>query len=279
MKVPNRNLQVGSNFRLFNKKFLSFNSDNGDQLDKSDSELADEVARLSEELEDQKAELIEQATKHADFIGVMARLNQLIDYKETELYEQATKNLELSQKIDELEQSVKAIEGVDLFGKLVKLAELSTGQLDLGLNRKQTDFEFELNNVKAFLESKAILNSQYFFAGGLAWYLALKPCIKDEEKHLSIFLYAKDYADNADDWSIRAKFQLSIINQSWGLDSTLGYTNDFNKANGFGLHKFISIRDLQAGGYIRNDKIRVRARLKVVRGLVRNDSFSSCSCD
>lgn len=228
---------------------------------KRGSELAEEVVRLNEKIDEQKSALDEKATKHAQ---ELTRLNQMIVDKETELIKKATKISGLTKKVDELEKTVKAIEGAGLgkLVKLVKLAKLSTGQLDLDLNRKQADFECELNGVEAFLETKAPHYSRYFFAGNLAWCLEFNQSVNE---YLSIYLFAKNYTGGTGDWSIRGEYEMSIVNQSGGLNSSASSTKDFGTKTflGWGLPRFISIESLRAGGYIKDNKIRVQVHLKV----------------
>ena len=157
-------------------------------------------------------------------------------------------------------------------GKLVELIQLGV-ELNLDFQRKDADFEYELNGVNAFLESKATRSSGYFFAGGLAWFLALKPNIEDGDEYLSIFPEAKDYAgSDSSRWSIRVKHSLSIVNLAEGENSSRHFTMDYNSKAviSWGWPKFISIKNLRAGGYIKDDKIGIRTHLEVVAELIRS---------
>ena len=261
------------------------------------SELVNEVAKLNQMIEEQKFELIEEATKHAEDVAQLkqtiedqkselivkssdhaaeaARLNQIVGKKETEMKAQILKNSVLSKKVDKLEGAAKTIEEAGLFGKLVQLAKSSTTRLILDLYRKNVDYEYELCDLDAFLESKANRYSDYFFAGGLAWYLALEPANKDEINCLKIHLYAEDYAgSDGGKWHVKVDFSLSIVNQSKDQKKTSDFTGakDFNETgSGWGWDKFISIKDLRDGGYVKNNEIRVQASLKVVGDLIRTE--------
>ena len=238
------------------------------------SEPVKEVARLKRKIEAQEAERIEIAIKHAEEV---VELKQTIEdqksKQQTELKARILENSVLSKKVDKLEKAAKTIEGAGLFGKLVQLAKVSKHRLILDLYRKNVDFDFELCDLNAFLKSKAYRSSDYFFAGGLAWYLGLEPAEKDEIEYLSIDLYAEDYAgSDGGNWHVKVGFSVSIVNQSNGREKTHDLTGDFSKAmSGWGLDKFISIKDLRDDGYVRDNKIRVQASLEVVGDLIRTE--------
>ena len=211
----------------------------------------------------------------------VAKLNQIIENKEAELKAQILENSVLSKKVDKLEEAAKTIltiEGTGLFGKLVQLAKVSTRPLNLDLYRKNVDYEYELCDFDAFPKSKVYRYSDFFFAGGVAWYLVVKPDNKDGIEYLSIYLHAKDYAGgDGGYWHVKVNYSLSIVNQSidfWSFANqkkTYSSTSDFGGSRGWGYPYFISIKDLRDNGYIKDNKIRVQACLKVVGDLIRTN--------
>lgn len=216
-------------------------------------------------VEKKQSELVEESVKHSEEV---ARLNIIIKAQKLELNEKSNKNFDLNRMLDELKKTNQAIEGADL---LSRVAKLSIGQVDVGLNRKKVVFDYELNGVNAFLESEVNRFSEYFFAGGLAWYLSLTRKTFDDDRHLSIYLGVKDYAD-AGDWSIKADYEISIVDRSWAPNWTCGSKNEFGTKNSvcFGWPRFISVKDLRACSFIKDDKVLVRVHLKLTGELVRS---------
>lgn len=183
----------------------------------------------------------------------VVRLSKIIKDKECELALQTKRN-------SELESAIKRIRRVDDRGKVV---EMLNGHVNMDLNRKQVNFEYELDDVEVFLEIEKKRCSQYFFAQNLAWYLDLRAKLEGKDKFLSIYLGTKSYDKSSGDWTIRVTYELAILNPSGGkkkLKSTRDFCSKGHLA--WGLHEFISIQDLKTGGYIKDNKIRVQAHLE-----------------
>ena len=173
--------------------------------------------------------------------------------------EQVTKISVLSREIAECKKENKRIKEA---GDLSEVVKMLGGKFDLGVNRKKADFECELDGAGAFLELNGRRYSRYFFAGNLAWCVEFGTKVEGEDRFLSIFLHAKSYAGGK--WSINAVQELSVLSQSGGQDSSLKCTNDFSTDNqGWGFPKFISASKLRTGGYIKDNKINVRAHLEL----------------
>ena len=137
-------------------------TDHTDRLIKR-AELVEELARLNKLIE-------EHATKNSN-------LTKAIEVKKSELTIQTTKISVLSREVDNLKKEKKRIKEAENLSELVKMLG---DKIDLGVNRKKADFEYELDGVDAFLDSNKVHYSKYFFAGSLAWYLEFKTKVDEE---------------------------------------------------------------------------------------------------
>lgn len=202
-------------------------------------------------------------TDNADQFIKRSELAEKISKLKSELDAQVARNSELIKTVNKLENMKKDDEKGE--NDLSKLVEMSIGKADIGIKRKTVDFECELDGVDAFLKSREIRRSEFFFARHLAWKLHFRSSIVSGEEFLSVFLYAKNYADASQNWSVKATYDVSIVNQSGGQKCSNSSTQDFATKGflGWGLSEFISIEDLRTGGYIKNDKIIVRVHLEV----------------
>ena len=190
-------------------------------------------------------------------------MNEIIDDQESESIAQAHRISDLNKKVTKLGKDVQRFKRADL-GKLVLM---SKGKVDIGVERKSADFEYELMNAKAFLKGFRNRFSRYFIANHLAWYLSV--CVKGrrQKKFLAIYLHSESYADELGDWSIEATYGLSILIQSGSqsedklkLDTAVFGTKT---SLALGWPKFISLQDLRAGGYIKSDKIKIQVHLEL----------------
>ena len=177
---------------------------------------------------------------------------------------QATQISNLSQEVAECKQEIKRITEPVVLGGVIKMLET---KCDLGLNRKKADFEYELDS--AFLQSNERHCSRYFLAGGLAWRLEFHTKER-EERFLSIYLRASSYAGGSGKWSINATQNLTVLNQSGGLNRSFECTRDFTIAGDFvttnsawGFSEFISANLLRTCGYIKNNKIKVHVSVQL----------------
>ena len=99
------------------------------------SKLVEEVVRLTKIVE-------EQATKNS-------QLTKIVEEQKSELIEQSTKSSNLSKEVDKL-KAVQAAKGADGLSKVVAM---SSGLVDIGVDRTEADFEYELCGLNAFLKS------------------------------------------------------------------------------------------------------------------------------
>lgn len=203
----------------------------------------------------------ERVTEESKLAGEVASLKRILETKQSELTGQVRRNGVLSENVKRLEKEIKRIKEVD---RLAEVTKMFSGKLDLGVNRKKVEFEYELNGVDAFLESNKFRRSEFFFANHLAWHLKVKTKVDGENRFLSIFLCAHNHA-TIGNWSTKATYDLIILNQSGGKNKSSKSTKDFGTGTsfGWGVPKFISLNDLRTGGYIKEDKIKVQILLEV----------------
>ena len=153
---------------------------------------------------------------------------------------------------------IKAVEHLEQVFKIFK------GKVNVGQNRKAVDFECELNDVNAFLESNEERYSEFFFTQYLAWHLQFAIHAVGEQKFLSIYLFPKNYYPFAGKWSLSVTIEVSLLDQTGRGNRTAKDTFEFgNGYHGSGWSDFISIDFLRTGGFIKNNKIQVRLHLEV----------------
>ena len=163
--------------------------------------------------------------------------------------------------MDKLQKTIDRIKNVEHLNEVVKIFR---GKVDIGLYRKTVDFECELNNMDAFLESKEERYSEYFVTKYLAWHLQFAIHAVGEQKFLSIYLYPHSYYPFAGNWALSAMLEVSVLDQTGRGNRTAKNTFEFGKGYaGSGWSDFISIDFLRNGGFIKYNKIKVRAHLEV----------------
>lgn len=206
--------------------------------------------------------------KEPELAKEVARLNQIVQRSQSELMEQATMNSLMSKELERLGKEIQRIKsGADL-GEVV---ETFNGKLNLNVEQKNgefeyelNEFEYELNDVEDFLETpSAVLCSEHFFVNNTAWQAKVKTKVDGENRFLSIYLYPKRITPG--NVSIKATYVLTILNQSGGENKTSKCTKDFgtNPLCAWGESKFISLDELRTGGYIKEDKIKIQVLLEV----------------
>ena len=214
-----------------------------------------ELARKIQELENKNSNLAKKnqklATKNSELArknGVVATTNEVLN---TTIKSLTTHISSLNREVADCKKDIKPIEGAGDLNEVIKM-----------LGRKKADFEYELDNVGAFLESNKSRFSKYFFAGGLAWILEFAKKVEGQDRFLSIFLRASNCGGENRRWSVNVIFRLSLLNQSGGQNCSLEYTKDFSTAlPAWGWQKFISTNQLRTGGFIKSNKIKVHVSL------------------
>ena len=200
----------------------------------------------------------------------MAKLNKLVESKEAALIDQDNKINELYKEIDRLTKastlaSSTAIKRTGEELKPQQVVEMLAGKVDIGLNRKKVDFDYELQNVDAFLELDHQGRTEYFFTKYLAWYVAFKVVKELEVQYLAVYLYSANYTVSSVMQPIKTTYDLTLLTQTGIKNKSFSSTNEFGtpSTSFWGLAKFISINDLKLGGYIKNNKFKVRVHLEV----------------
>lgn len=177
--------------------------------------------------------------KRSELVEELARLNRIIEEKESALVEQTVKNSSLTKDFGQLKE---------LFEETFK----TQGKKDVGINTRKPDFEFELSDLKKFLNSPWECDSESFIAMNREWHLSFDV---EEKDFLAIYLCLDDSLRGQ---KVKTTFYLSILGQA-NEDQLLRKTTEVFKGGQecWGWATFISSEELEDDGFIEDDKIKV----------------------
>lgn len=155
-----------------------------------------------------------------------------------------------------------------LEGRLDELkSELKREIKEMGADRAEIVFKFELADVSKFLQAKASeRHSDRFWCKSLQWSIVVRWTLgkkKDALKHLSVSLHCHN--DSTAKWSCKTSFNLVLFSQLPEKDNLIRqFTHDFETKGEWGLMHFISCAELldEKNGYIKDDKIVLGVELK-----------------
>ena len=160
------------------------------------------------------------------------------------------------------QKSKKEVKRIKEAGGLRDAVKVS-GDKNLSNNKLRADFECQLGCAETFLVLNERRYSRYFYFNDLAWYLEFATKVEGKNRFLSIFLRASSCASSKDKWSARVFYMVSAVNQSGGEDCALQRVKRFSADEPVdGWPAFISESRLRAGGFIKENKIKVRVILQ-----------------
>ena len=164
----------------------------------------------------------------------------------------------LTKQANELKMENQTYRRITRPNDLEHIVKTLRGNVEIGVTRIKAKFNYELNEVDAFLESGNVHLSEHF-ACNLTWYLKFETKVEGEEKFLSIFLFSKNYVAGKVNWSIKSSLAMLLLGQSGGPNKLFDANSEFITKTfiEYSWPSCISIKNLRAGGYIKDNKIKI----------------------
>ena len=162
--------------------------------------------------------------------------------------------------------------------KKLKAGSLENVRKIVNANCQCLDFEVELDDVDKLLNSSSMRRNSFEFTfNGFSWWIAFTVTKDDGQttfrqygsKHLLLTLYASDHDLSFKDWSIDLTYSFRVLNLY--KENEIPYVSQTRndqvyseKAKGFVLSHY-SVDKLRNGGFIKDNKIKIRFELRTIK--------------
>ncbi|CAA7046665.1 unnamed protein product [Microthlaspi erraticum] len=137
--------------------------------------------------------------------------------------------------------------------------------------QEHTSFTFEIDN---FSEKEGLVESPKFSSGGCEWYVGVFPKGANVDDHVSMYLYVANPESLRLGWKRRATSSFFLLNPSGkeffriAAPSCQLFCDQFP---GWGNDKLVPLKELQEKGFLENNKLIVKVKVKVVEVVDQGD--------
>lgn len=133
------------------------------------------------------------------------------------------------------------------------------------VNRREATFTFQLNDVTDFLNSRKSRGSEFFYCGGMRFFLNLRNKQIDWEDYLDVSLVRFNPSDNYT-YFMKTEFELRLINVRRRADLVVQakYTFAKDKPEAHGKEDFVKTWELKyfSSDYVWMDSLKVQVHLQ-----------------